>query len=106
MSSIYVSACISGSTSTLYLKPSSGSLEASSPVNSWSQKLFQTILSDSQVHPHLGPLVYTVTSRNTHMTDADIPASSESRHPPLSHPHDFRDSWNKVPHPNSVVIKP
>src|SRR5882672_8038966 len=59
MSSIYVSACISGSTSTLYLKPSSGSLEASSPVNSCSQKLFRTILSDSQVHPYLGPLIYT-----------------------------------------------
>src|SRR5882672_2445925 len=34
-------------------------LEASSPVNSCSHKLFQTILSDSQVHPHSGPLVYT-----------------------------------------------
>src|SRR5882672_11977682 len=59
MSSISVGACISGSISTLYLEPSSGSLEASSPVNSCSQKLFQTILSESQVHPHLGPLIYT-----------------------------------------------
>src|SRR5882672_4479995 len=49
----------SSSTSTLYLEPSSGSLEASSPVNSCSQKLFWTILSDSQVHPHSGPLIYT-----------------------------------------------
>src|SRR5467141_1457477 len=52
-------ACISGSISTLYLEPSSGSLEASSPVNSCSQKLFWTILSDSQVHPPLRPLIYT-----------------------------------------------
>src|SRR5882672_6403517 len=59
MSSISVGACISGSISTLYLEPSSGSLEASSPVNSCSQELFQTILSDSQVHPHSGPLIYT-----------------------------------------------
>src|SRR5882672_7331817 len=59
MSSISVLACISGSTSTLYLELSSGILEASSPVNSFSQKLFQTILSDSQDHPHSGPLVYT-----------------------------------------------
>src|SRR5882672_9178209 len=59
MSSISVSACISDSISTLYLKPSSGSFEASSLVNSCSQKLFQTIISDSQAHPHLGPLIYT-----------------------------------------------
>src|SRR5882672_10067894 len=59
MSSISVGACISGSISPLYLEPSSGSFEASSPVNSCSQKNFQTILSDSQVHPHSGPLVYT-----------------------------------------------
>src|SRR5882672_2115990 len=42
-----------------YLELSSGNLEASSSVNSCSQKLFQTILSDSQVHPHLEPLIYT-----------------------------------------------
>src|SRR5882672_11445742 len=59
MSSISVLECISGSTSTLYLEPSSRSFEASSPVNSSSQKLFRTILSDSQDHPHLEPLVYT-----------------------------------------------
>src|SRR5882672_3253921 len=40
-------------------------------------------------------------SRNTHVTAADIPASSESQHPPLSHPYDSQDSWNEVPHPNS-----
>src|SRR5882672_3144679 len=42
-----------------YLELSSRSLEASYSVNSCSQKLFQTILSDSQVHPHSGPLIYT-----------------------------------------------
>src|SRR5882672_4431654 len=45
-------------------------------------------------------------SRNTHVTAADILASSESWHPPLSCPHDFRDFQNEVLHPNSVVIKP
>src|SRR5467141_4814620 len=31
-------------------------------------------------------------SHNTHVTATDIPASSESQHPPLSRPYDFRDS--------------
>src|SRR5882672_8426738 len=55
---------------------------------------------------HIYVCTYSVMSHNTHVTAADIPASSESWHPPLSHPHDFRDSQNEVPHSNSVVIKP
>src|SRR5882672_1016847 len=44
-------------------------------------------------------------SRNTHVTLLTNTASSESWHPQSSHPHDLQESWNLVPHPNSVVPK-
>src|SRR5882672_9232512 len=44
-------------------------------------------------------------SRNTHVTLLTT-ASSKSRHPQLSCPHNLRDSRNLVLHSNSVVTKP
>src|SRR5882672_2499121 len=46
-----------------------------------------------------------VTSHNTHVTLLTTMASSKSWHPQSSCPHDLRESWNLVPHSNSVVTK-
>src|SRR5882672_9320761 len=44
-------------------------------------------------------------SRSTHVTLLTNMASSKSWHPQSSHPHNLRESWNLVLHPNSVVPK-